>query len=104
MIPGLPPEPSPGTPGGAGYIPPGLPGSPEYIPPGLPGSPEYIPPGLPGSPEYHALEIQRRGRLAPGQARLPSRYGRMAVVAFVIVFVAVLVWIIFVGFNVIGSQ
>jgi hypothetical protein len=93
MIPGLPPEPPPGTPGGAGYI-----------PPGLPGSPEYIPPGMPGSPEYHALEIQRRRRPGPGQARLPARYARVAAVVFVILFVAVLVWIVFVGFNVIGSQ
>jgi hypothetical protein len=93
MIPGLPPEPPPGTPGGAGYI-----------PPGLPGSPEYIAPGMPGSPEYHALERRRREDPGPGQARVRSGYARVAAVAFVIVFVAVLLWIVFVGFNVLSSH
>jgi hypothetical protein len=100
MIPGLPPEPAPGTPGGPGYIPPGLPGSPEFIPPGLPGSPGFIAPGIPGSPWY---QLRRRSvnRMEAGDAGRGKLF-RVGIVVFAIVFVAVLGWIIFVAINVFG--
>jgi hypothetical protein len=103
MIPGMPTEPPPGTPGGPGYIPPGMPGSPEFIPPGMPGSPQYIPPGMPGSPQYRPWR-RRPGGPGPGGSRVPSGCAPAAAVVFAIVFVAALVWIVFVGLNVIGAR
>jgi hypothetical protein len=100
MIPGLPPEPAPGTPGGPGYIPPGLPGSPEFIPPGMPGSPGFIAPGMPGSPEYQ-LRRRRMNRMDAGDTGRGKLF-KVGIVVFAIVFVAVLGWIIFVAINVFG--
>jgi hypothetical protein len=102
MIPGLPSEPPPGTPGGPGYIPPGVPGSPEYIPPGVPGSPQYIP-GMPGSPEYASLRRRTDGP-GPGRGGAPPGCALLALAVFAILFVGVVVWFIFVAFNVIGAH
>jgi hypothetical protein len=94
MIPGMPQEPPPGTPGGAGYIPPGLPGSPEFIPGPIPG--------MPGSPEYHPS----RRRMNSGYVGYGSRgkLFRLGTVAFVIVFLAALAFIVFVAINVFGAR
>lgn len=102
MIPGMPSEPPPGTPGGPGYIPPGVPGSPEYIPPGVPGSPQYIP-GMPGSPEYGRWR-RRVGGPGPRGGGAPSGCALLAAAGFAILFVGVVVWIIFVWFNLIGAR
>ena len=80
MIPGLPPEPPPGTPGGPGYI----------------------IPGMPGSPEYRPLERRMRGGPGPGRGGKRCGWALLAVVAFAVLFVAAVVWIAVVGFNLIG--
>jgi hypothetical protein len=93
MIPGLPFEPPPGTPG-----------APDWIPPGTPGSPQYIPPGLPGSPEYHPSRRRVSGIRGPGGRGKPSGWAVLVVVAIAVLFVGVLVWILVVGFSVIGAS
>ena len=91
MIPGVPPEPPPGTPGGPGYI-----------PPGLPGSPEYIIPGMPGSPEYHAVRRRANGSGAVDTGH--RKFFGLGAVAFVILFAAALAFIVFVALNVFGTH
>jgi hypothetical protein len=93
MIPGLPPEPPPGTPDGAGYIPPGVPGSPEYIP------------GMPGTPEYHPIQRRMNGRDAGYVGRgTRSRWAVVAAVGFFVCFLAALAWIVFVALNLFGAS
>ena len=93
MIPGLPFEPPPGTPGGSGYI-----------IPGMPGSPEYIPPGMPGSLEYHPSRRSMDEIPGPGGSRKRSRWALLVLLAFAILFVGAVVWIVVAIFNVIGAQ
>jgi hypothetical protein len=92
MIPGLPPEPAPGTPGGPGYIPPGVPGSPEYIP------------GMPGTPEYQPLRRMNRRYPDAAYGGERSRWAYAGLAVFALLFLAALSWIVLVGVNVLGSR
>jgi hypothetical protein len=94
MIPGLPMEPPPGTPGGIGYIPPGMPGSPEYIPP----------PGMPGSLVYHSSQTISDGNPVPVRSGKGSRWALLLVLAFGILFVGVAVWMVVALLSVIGAH
>jgi hypothetical protein len=66
--------------------------------------PGYIPPGMPGSLEYHPSRRHLGGIRSPGGSGKRSGWALLVAVAFAVLFVGALVWVVFVGFTVIGAR